>query len=87
MRQRNKARNGCKKSKCINPDCRSVGNRKDSYVKGLCENCYRALLRLIARGKIASLKEAEDLGMCKPAKEPGSSRFPVVANRKQTNRQ
>lgn len=78
-------RNGRKKEQCFNLDCKSNGTRKNAYVRGLCENCYRTVLRLIEAGKLASISEAEDRGLCRSVREPGSSRFPVFANRKQVS--
>lgn len=68
-----------KADRCCNPDCPT---RKPAYVRGLCEACYRTLLRLIERKKLPSLKDAESRGLCKGRKEIGSKRFPVEAARK-----
>jgi hypothetical protein len=67
-----------KSERCINPDCRSRGKMQNAKVRGLCENCYRAILRLIKTGKI-TMQEAEERGIVRKPQPPGSGRFPIVA--------
>ena len=69
-------RGGPKGDRCINPDCPTRGK---AYVRGLCEPCYRSLLRLLKKQN-RSLSDAEQKGLCKrPQPTIGGKRFPLEA--------
>ena len=58
------------KPRCMNPDCRSRGERRQQYIRGLCEACDKAPRRLIAAGK-TTWEEAEEEGRCLPSRSAG----------------
>lgn len=64
-----------KQKPCMNPDCRTHGGK--AQFLGLCEACYRALKRLIAKD-VLSLDEAVERGLCRQKRPAGSRRFPGV---------
>lgn len=66
---------------CMNPLCRSEGIHRRAKVRGLCDACYRALLRKIAAGE-ATMEEAERAGWCRAVPDPGRQRFPNITRQK-----
>lgn len=66
---------------CCNPGCTSDGEQKIAKARGICNNCYQVLRRMIASSEssLSSWEEAEDLGWCRPPRQPGDTRFDVSA--------
>ena len=64
--------------KCMNRRCRSRGKSAAVKYRGLCDACYRSLMRLISAGKI-TMEEAESRGLCKAPVPAGSRRWPLIA--------
>lgn len=76
--QRVRCQKGGRKPKCCNPNCKSLGKRKEAYALGLCEACHKALRRMIKSGKTTMEKAIRD-GNCLPYYTPGANRFPAIA--------
>jgi hypothetical protein len=66
------------KADCHNPDCRSTGKSANVKYRGLCDACYRALMRLVKSGAL-TLEEAELQGRCRRPVPAGSRRWPQLA--------
>jgi len=60
---------------CCNPGCSSIGDHRYAKARGVCNNCYQMLRRMIQRGVIEDWSYAEDRGWCTPLQQPGYSRF------------
>lgn len=61
---------------CKNPNCKSKNKRRRIEVRGLCENCYKTLLRLVLDKRI-TWKQAVAKGLCDGSKKQ-NERFPGV---------
>jgi len=66
-----------KPKKCMNHSCCSPATKRQVFARGLCENCYRTLRRMIQAEKL-TWGDAENMNLALPPWHVGKKRFPRV---------